>query len=386
MNQLSRDDWRTLSSHLDAIFSPDDLHDEDEVGPQTSPTKFVTPVPDPIALAKDMRHMSSRSSHLEKIVLPTQVAPIKVVAVEPEPTVFTSYDVLLAPSSSSLLSNCKDSEYTLINHVGNRRFLVLLYTYCARYIDADEHGDHVECLRIVLEIIKTIRLQCQPNGRFLQLVNRNQWFEIDELATLVRIVRAQLTNTKNVCSSADGERAAKRARTAEMSVQGEPKKRFLHELRVVKPKPFDVICNSHCLSLQSNTNHAGNNRLQVILDMRREQFDEASTQEERNMLVNDVVSAIVDASASQFLSLHASSGQYTPLSRQCAAMCVKNAFYSKPAILYGQVSCSSEASELVSRYNRKRLLGGVERRINVSMDKILDICDIERVAYNSKAA
>ena len=214
-------------------------------------------------------------------------------------------------------------------------------------------------------------------------------FEIDEVATLVRIVRGQLT--KNVRSSADGERAGnvKRARTAEMCCQVVAKKTFPHELsRVDKPKPFEVICNSTWLSLKANDNHVGNNRLQVILDMRREKFDEASTQEERNMIVNEIVSAIIDDSASQFLSLHASSGQYTPLSQECAAMCVKNTLDSKLAISYGQVTCSSEASELVSRYNRKRLLDGVERRINVSMDKIkiLDMSEMDRVTYSSKAA
>ena len=370
------------------MMTPGD--NQDGFAPQASSlADIITPEPEsePTALAKKSWHVSSSSSsssHLEKIVLPIHVAPMKVVTIEPEPTVFTSYDVLLAPSSSSPSSNSnhKESEYTLINHVGSRRFLVFLGIYRQRYIDADERGDHAVCLRIVLDIIKTIRQQCQPNGRFLQQgSDRNEWFEIGEVATLVCIVSDQLT--KNVCSLAGGERAAKRAKRTEMSCEGAAKKTFPHELsqaQVDKAKPFDVICNSTLLSLQANSNHVGNNRLQVLLDIRRKQFDEASTHEERNSIVNEIVTAIIDDSGSQFLSLHASSGHYTPLSREAAAMCVKNAMYCKPAVPHVQKSYSSEASRLLSRHHKKHVIKGVERRHNDMMKEISmipGICDMD---------
>ena len=385
---------------MDAIFSDHC----DGVDPQALPTKIITPVPEldseQTAFAKKSWQMSSSSSYLDKIVFPTQaqVDPeIRTVAIKPEPTtVFTSYDVLLAPSSSSPSSNRKDLEYTLINHVGNRRFLVLLRIYRQRYIEADEQGDQVECLRIMFDIIKTIRQQCQPNGRFFQfqqVTGRNQWFEIDELTTLIRIVRDQLTKNVSSSADADGERAVKRARTAtaETCCQVVAKMTFPHELsRVDKPMPFDVICNSNWLSLQANSNHVGNNRLQVILDMRQAQFFEASTREERNIIVNGIVSAIIDDSASQFLSLHASSGSYTQLSREAAAMCVENALHSKSATLipHVQKSHSSEASRLLSRHRNKRVIDGVERRHNDLMNKISipGISNMNRVTYNPRAA
>lgn len=266
---------------------------------------------------------------------------------EPSPTLFTNYDVLLVPSSSSSSSNHMDSDYTLIDHVGNRTFLVILNIYRQSFLEADEQGDEVECLRIVLEIIKTFRQQCQFKGRFLRLqqgVNGNLWFMIDDVPTLVRIIKDQLTNGP-----------VKRAHTAVMSCQVVAKKTFPHELTEVdKPRPFDVICNSSWL-LDTNSNHVGNNRLQVILDMRQKQFDEASTQEEESKIVDEIVSIIIEDSASQFLSLHTSSGHYTPLSRGGAAMCVKNALGSKRCL---------EGSQLLSRHKKRRKMDGVVERRN----------------------
>ncbi len=290
---------------------------------------------------------------------------------KPRPIVLTNYDVLFAPFSPSL-PNRKDPKYTLINYVGNRRFLVLINMYRPRYIDAAEQDDQVECLRIVVEIIKTISQKCEPNGRFLQQdANSHQWLEIDELAILVPIVEDELTKTFH--SAEDGERPAKREHTSIVTLENnfEPsyqeaamkKMKSSHEgSRVGKPKPFDVICNITSLTLKENANHVGNNRLQVILDMRFKDF-ESSTHKDRNVIVQDIASAIIDDSSSQFLSLHVSSGTYLPLSRETAAMCIKNALDSKLAI-------SSEANHLVSRYHKKRLLGEVERRNNVSVSKL----------------
>jgi hypothetical protein len=127
-----------------------------------------------------------------------------------EPIAFTNYDVLFAPpSSSSLDDGDKVPKYTLINHVGNRRFLVLLNINRPRYFDADEQGDEAECERIALEIIKTVRQQCVPRGRFLQQDAENQWREINEVASLVSIVEGEIT--KNVPSSKNRELPAKRA-------------------------------------------------------------------------------------------------------------------------------------------------------------------------------
>ena len=356
-NQISpcSNDWYTLSSFFD---------DQNCVATQASPGLLAYP-------KRSDWHVPS--SVFNEICMQGQDAP------KSEPTVLTNYDVLFAfafaPHFSSPSPDHKDSEYTLINHVGNRRFLVLINIYRPRYIAAYEQDDQVECMRIVLEIIKTIRQQCEPNGRFLQQdANSNQWLEIDEVAILVRIVEGELT--KHFHSSEDGERTLKRARTSTVTLalenffepfyQEVAKKKFSRDgSRVSKPKPFDVICNSKWLSLQENANHVGNNRLQVILDMRFKSF-ESSSHKDRNIIVQDIVSAIIDDSSSQFLSLHVGSGTYMPLSRETAAICIKNALDSKLPTTATDVqkTFSSEANQLVSRYHKKRFLGEVERRNN----------------------
>lgn len=298
---------------------------------------------------------------------------------KPGPTVLTNYDVLFAPPIFSNSPNRKDPEYTLINYIGNRRFLVLINMYRPRYIAAAEQNDQLECLRTVVDIIKTVRQKCEPNGRFLQQdANCRQWLEIDDLAILVKIVEGELTKTFH--SSEDGERPAKRARTRTVTLEKnfEPcyqevarKKKSSNEgSRVDKPKPFDVICNITSLSLQENANHVGNNRLQVILDVRFKGF-ESSTHENRNIIVQDIVRAIIDDSSSQFLSLHVSSGTYLPLSRETAAICIKNALDSKLAI-------SSEANNLVSRYHKKRFLGEVERRNNHGQENNVSLSNLSK--------
>ena len=337
-----------FASHLD---DANVNHQEHEgVVPQAPPTTIMIPS-EPSSSPKNVFQVSPSSSHpdLHELVLPTQVTPVPngVAAMEPSPTLFTNYDVLLVPSSSSPTSLHMDSDYTLIDHVGNRTFLVILNIYRQSFLEADEQDDEVECLRIVLEIIKTFRQQCQFKGRFLRLepgVNGNLWFMIDDVPTLVRIIKDQLMNGP-----------VKRAHTAEMSCQVVAKKTFPQELtKVDTPKPFDVICNSSWL-LDTNSNHVGNNRLQVILDMRQKQFDEASTQEEKSKIVDEIVSVIIDDSASQFLSLHTSSGHYTPLSRGGAAMCVMNALGSKRFL---------EGNQLLSRHKKRRKMDGVVKRRN----------------------
>ena len=282
--------------------------------------------------------------------------------------------------------------YTLINHVGNRRFLVLLNIYRPRYFEANEQGDEAECKRIALDIVKTVSQQCVPHGRFLQqdANNSNQWHEIDEVASLVRIVEGQIT--KNVWTAKSGERPAKRARTTPTSnnldlICQAAAKKFPKEGSLVdKPKPFDVICSGNSITPAANANHVGNNRFQVILDIRRKDFEASSSQEQRNRIVHDIVSTIMNNSSSRFLlSLDGSSGQYMPLSRESAVVCTRNALESKLLIVTSkQKTCNSEAKELVSRHYQKRVLDEVERRNNVFMHKF-PICP-KRVSYNTKTA
>jgi hypothetical protein len=347
---ISSNDWYTLSGHFDEIVSG-----QVRAALQTA----VAPEPEPTTLAhNDWRALSS---HFDDETMGT-----------PKPIAFTNYDVLFAPTSSSSPDDGdKVPKYTLINHVGNRRFLVLLNIYRQRYFEADEQGDEAECKRIALEI-KTVRLQCVPQGRFLQQDAKNQWHEIRELASLVSIVEGEIT--KNVCSSKHGERPAKRARTAssidfELPCQAATKK-FPKALSLVhEPKPFDVICESDSITSKASAHHVGNSRFQVMLDMRIKDF-EASCQEKRNMIAHDIVSTIIDDSSSQFLLLDGSSGLYVPLSRESAVVLTKNALNSKLVVAEKQKACNSEASQLVSRYYRNRVLDDAERQNNVIMQQL----------------
>jgi hypothetical protein len=90
------------------------------------------------------------------------------------------------------------------------------------------------------------------------------------------------------------------------------------------------------------------------------------------MIVHDIVSAIIDDSSSQFLSLDGSSGHYVPLSRESAFVFTKNALNSKLVVAEAekQKTCNSEASLLVSRYHKKRVLEKVEGQNNVLMNQL----------------
>jgi hypothetical protein len=188
MNHLSKqinvssNDWYTLSGHFDEIVSSGQF--------RAAPKTAVAP--EPTALThNDWRTLSG---HFDEAIG------------TPKPIAFTNYDVLFASTfSSSPDDGDTVPKYTLINHVGNRRFLVFLNIYRQRYFDADEQGDEAECKRIVLEIIKTVRLQCVPQGRFLQQDAKNRWHEMNELDSLVSIVEGEIT--KNICSSKHGERS-----------------------------------------------------------------------------------------------------------------------------------------------------------------------------------
>ena len=70
--------------------------------------------------------------------------------------------------------------------------------------------------------------------------------------------------------------------------------------------------------------HTGNNRLKIMLDLRKNKY-ETSNEEGRRRIVEEVVSSIVDDASSNFLRQvdKKSSGKYEVLSRDVATICVK---------------------------------------------------------------
>lgn len=310
-----------------------------------------------------------------------------------EPVAFTNYDVLFSayPSTSSI---CQAPPYTLIDHshIGNRRFIVLLSIYRPRYREAAKTGDEAKCKRIALEIIKTVRQQC--SGRFFRQDDVNgSWhqFEDDDASLVSSVQCAMKVKSMKLKTSSDigvVARPSKRARipttssldllcNAAMKKVPAPNENLSF---VSKLKPFDVICRSNQTTLKENANHVGNNRLQVILDMRTKTY-EASTQEKRSEIIKEVVKSIIDDSSSQFLSEveDASSPKYLPLSREKAAICIKNALNIKFLVDLEPKICDSEAMKLVRRRNKKRALDKIERR---NIDKGFMNGDVVRIPFS----
>ena len=303
----------------------------------------------------------------------------------PEPVAFTNYDVIFGNSGSNKVPNKK---YTLTDDqvVGNRRFMVLLAIYRPRYLQAAEKGNEDECKRIALEIINTVCQQCSPQGRFFHHddVNDDTWHQIEDESTLVTAVQCAIKDVPSLIAAPPAadvvvERPSKRVRSSlDLLCQAASKKLPSEPVYVSTPKPFDVICSTNQVTLKANANHVGNNRLQVILDIRLKAY-ESSSQDKRSTIVNDVVTTIIDDSSSQFLAAvdngdggASENKKYLPLSRENAAICIKTALDSKLMVVVPGVqspTCGSEANQLVNRYYKKRALDKIERRRNkVFMD------------------
>ena len=90
------------------------------------------------------------------------------------------------------------------------------------------------------------------------------------------------------------------------------------------PNPFDVICRPDGRGMVRDRKHTGNNRLKIMLDLRKNKY-ETSNEEGRRRIVEEVVSSIVDDASSNFLRQvdKKSSGKYEVLSRDVATICVK---------------------------------------------------------------
>mmetsp|Transcript_2487 Transcript_2487/g.3664 ORF Transcript_2487/g.3664 Transcript_2487/m.3664 type:complete len:350 (-) Transcript_2487:235-1284(-) len=77
----------------------------------------------------------------------------------------TNYDVLIG--------SAEDESFKLLNdqHVGNRRFEVVLNLHREEYTKALSNCDHDEMERIVSKIVDIVCHKCVPNGRFLEKVD-----------------------------------------------------------------------------------------------------------------------------------------------------------------------------------------------------------------------
>lgn len=290
---------------------------------------------------------------------------------EPEPIAFSNYDVLFTESPSSSKTKAKrdidDGCLLTTDHAGNYRFLVLISLHRQRYLDAVERSDVAECENIALEIIHTVRFKCAPNGRFFYQDKSNRWLNIDDDDTiLVGFVQRAI---KNVFSESEVERPPKRVRVSTSSFN---LPRDEAEPVASTPNSFDVICNGDG-TLKADAHHVGNARLQVILDMRVKTFMASKEQKHKESIAQDIVSAIVDDSSSQFL-FEDKPGHFMHLSRESAATGVMNALQDMCVDEKKQSFRKSEIKKLAHRKFKKSVLSrlklGLGQRQSILKDGV----------------
>lgn len=308
-------------------------------------------------------------------VITVQYDPIEIMPgnITPEPPMalsmeFSNYDVLLMPCEE------KASEQVLCapgNHVGNQRFRVLLSISRQRYLQADERGNKEECTRIAREVMDTVYHKCVPNGRFYEQNRDKQWQELQLGPSTIAMIQSALKNEPK--DSLPEERSPKRFCIRRMgsivSTDSE------EEATVAIPNRFDVICDAGGLKLKQDCDHTGNNRLKVVLDIRRQRYNK-SNRKGRQAIAQEVVSSIIDDASSQFLQVDESSGMYKTISREMATACITKTFDAKSE---GNKKAYriSEVKKLMDRRKKKQLLGSLERRNN---DKGKKSCKLPSVS------
>lgn len=110
-----------------------------------------------------------------------------------------------------------EAYYAPGDHVGNRRFQVLLNIYRPIFLDAKKRSDEEECKRISLLIVDTIYHQCVPNGQLFIKKNisinvKEEWQRIapENATAIVRLGLGRLI--KHHLPSIDKIKKSKQAR------------------------------------------------------------------------------------------------------------------------------------------------------------------------------
>ncbi|KAL7531206.1 hypothetical protein ACHAXR_003899 [Thalassiosira sp. AJA248-18] len=271
-----------------------------------------------------------------------------------------NYDVILLPSSNRE----GPLRFAPGNHVGNRRFEVLLSLYRQKYLQANLFGDECECVRIAQEVLETVCDKCVPNGRIFKHGRNNRWqqFGRDSPST-IGMIRNALKN--DPIESASLERSPKRVcrrdEGFELLCKAASKKLPTQDEFVQSPNPFDVVCESNGLAVLQDSKHTGNNRLNIMLDIRKKNY-ETSDQEDKQMIAEEVVSSIIDDASGNFLQVDKASGMYKLVSsRVLATTCIKNALGTA---LEGEKKQfrESEVKKLVQRKHKKAIMDRFEKR------------------------
>mmetsp|Transcript_29035 Transcript_29035/g.43869 ORF Transcript_29035/g.43869 Transcript_29035/m.43869 type:complete len:359 (-) Transcript_29035:89-1165(-) len=255
----------------------------------------------------------------------------------------TNYDVLIG--------SAEDDSFKLLNeqHVGNRRFEVVLNLHREEYTKASSNGDNDEMERIVSKIIDIVCHKCVPNGRFLEKVDFGISAEVGdniedgdfidlgegELARmrLHQALGGKVPEPPEVVSSQEQENTervsvSKRRRRGSYARlrRSISESMLFHSTNLqeeissgdlddeengngVISNPLDIIFSENRKSLAS-TGTPGNARFHILLQMEAERFVEGSL-DERLTILDELKTTVQNHWQARFLV--ATSGSYKEL-------------------------------------------------------------------------
>lgn len=232
---------------------------------------------------------------------------------------FSSYDILLL-SSRGEADDHDDNRASIRfapGYVGNHRFIVLLSLYRPRYHDAEKRGDANGCIRIASELVDVVCSKCIPNGRFFEQQKddnngRGQWRELRSCP--ISLVQCMLKDTRQFVMPSK-PKLLRRRRSSIVSNDSE----------YSMPNRFDVICEEKGQHLKKGSEHTGNNRLKVMLNMRMSTYSKANPTGKHRIIEEIVTSIMVDASSVFLRVTEERFGvRYLPMSRELAMECISN--------------------------------------------------------------
>ena len=323
------------------------------------------------------KNSSSKPMHIIDDVLSSSMAPESIISNNIISTKtsfdsidFSNYDVLLMPSSTEGVVR-----FTPGNHVGNQRFRVLLSLHRSRYLQADKIDDDDMCTTIATEVLDLVCNKCIPNGRFFEQVDTDDgssWKELDiNLLSTIELIKQALKNEPTTSPLMTSSPKLHRRRRTYGSIVSEDSE---GETTITKPDRFDVICESNGRQLKFGSEHTGNYRLKVLLDMRLSSSSwSMSSPSKKEQAAHDIVSSIVDASSSRFLRVKNEEEGYVAMSREMAVECMTNTLSQ---ISYGTrtkkeqqpIVHESEVEMLLRRKRKKDTLEQCAKRVKNSCD------------------
>ena len=277
----------------------------------------------------------------------------------------SNYDVLLRTSGSG-------GDFARPESVGNRRFRVTLSLYRRRYV-APSNSDE-DRLAVAREVVATVTA-CL--GRFFEVQNDGSLEEMDMSSQRsISIVERALSNTTSAATVRRPnvliEQAPVRTLNRSLSVTSVVSNSS-HEssapptaaAAITIPAPFDVICGP---SGVVDNNHSGNNRLSVLLSLRKDQY-KSTNPNGRERIAHELTVTMIDDSSARFLRRRAD-GTYIAVGRDASTALIKEGLH---LAAYGKRPTkrtasrkrgqNSEVSKLMDRRHKKQILSRLERRV-----------------------